>query len=137
MDENGAAEPGNARPGVVVEFDDEIVEVVAAVEPIAWFIGRPAERTVITAILGGFAPGIVRADPARREQGARAWQAIGPPPQTDGMKTPGGRGAVALTLGCLDPGTAERHPQRLEGLGAGEQPTLRAPARPGADADEA
>lgn len=66
MDEHGTAAAGHARPGVVVDFDDHVVEAVATLEPVAWFIGRAPEVPVIAAVGGILAPGIARADPPRR-----------------------------------------------------------------------
>ena len=59
MNEDGAAMAGHARARVMVDFDDEIVKPVAALEAVAWFIGRPPERPVVASVLGVFAPGIV------------------------------------------------------------------------------
>jgi len=48
MDEDGAAQPGHPRPGVVVDLDDQVVEAIPPAEPVAWFIGRAVERAVVT-----------------------------------------------------------------------------------------
>lgn len=106
MDKHGAAPAGHARPSIMVDFDNQIVEAVVAAQPVAWFIGRPAERLVIAAIQGVLAPGIVAPDPAHRKQCPRPRQAIGPPPQADGMKSAGRRAAVAFVLRRLDSGAA-------------------------------
>ena len=42
MDEHRAAAAGDARPGVVVDLDDEIVELVGAPQPVAGLAGRAA-----------------------------------------------------------------------------------------------
>jgi hypothetical protein len=39
MQEHRTAAPSNARPRVVIDLDDEVIEAVCAHEPIAWFIG--------------------------------------------------------------------------------------------------
>ena len=39
MDEYGAATAFDARPRIVVDFHDEIVQMIGAAQPIAWFIG--------------------------------------------------------------------------------------------------
>ena len=39
MHEHGAAAAGDTRPGVVVELDDEVVETIGALQPVA---GGPA-----------------------------------------------------------------------------------------------
>ena len=71
MNEHGAAVARHARAGIVVDFDDQIVETVVPLQPIAWFIGRPPEGSVIAAFRGVLAPGIVATDPAHRQQGSR------------------------------------------------------------------
>ena len=40
MDEHRAAPPGHPRPRVVVDFDDEVIEMVVPPQPVAGFIGR-------------------------------------------------------------------------------------------------
>ena len=134
VNEYGAAAAGYPGAGVVIDFDDQVVEAVVAAQPVAWFIGRPAERAVIAAIRGVLAPGVVRPDAAGRQQGSRPHQAVGPPPQPHRVK-PAGRGpAVAFALARFDAGTAKRDGK---GFRAGKQPTPRAPARPGANANDA
>ena len=109
MDENGAAAAGHARPGIVVDFDDYVVEAVAAAEPVAWFIGRAPEAVVIAPVVRVLAPGIVRADAADRQQCPRPRQAIGAPPQPHWQKSAARGAAVAFALIGLDAGAAERH----------------------------
>ena len=46
----------------VVDFDDQVVKPIGALEAVAWFIGRPPERSVVAPVLGVFAPGIVSRD---------------------------------------------------------------------------
>ena len=58
MDEHGAAPAGDAGPRVVVDFDEEVVEVVVAPEPVAWFIGRAPERPVVAPVGRVLAPGV-------------------------------------------------------------------------------
>jgi hypothetical protein len=70
MQEYSAAATGNARPSVVVDFDNQIVEAVGAPQPVAWFIGRPVEGPVVAPIGRIFAPGVVRANAPDRQQGA-------------------------------------------------------------------
>ena len=76
VDEYGAAAAGDARPGVVVDFDDQIVEVVGAAEPVAWFIGRAPERSVVAPVGGSshqasFGP-MRRTGSQRRGRGRRS-----------------------------------------------------------------
>ena len=71
MNEYSAAVAGNARARVMVDFDDEIVKPIVALEVVAWFIGRPPERQVVAPVLGVFAPGIVRSYATDRQEGTR------------------------------------------------------------------
>jgi len=80
MDKHGAAAAGHARSGIVVDFDDQVVETVVPPEPVAWFIGRPAEEAIIASIRGVLAPGVVAPYPTNGEQGRWPRQPIGPPP---------------------------------------------------------
>jgi len=134
MDEDRTAQPGDARPAVVIDLDHEIVEAVVAAEPVAWFIGRAPEMAVIAPIRRVLAPGIVRGDPTRRQQCARPGQPVGSPPQPQRTKPAGRRAAIAFALCCPDSGAAERHRDRSA---AGEEPALQAPARPSTDSDDA
>lgn len=134
MDENSAAAAGHARPGVVVDFDDHVVEVIVSAKPVAWFIGRPPEGLVVAPVVRVLAPGIVRPDAAHGQQCPRPRQAIGAPPQPQWAKSAARGAAIAFALIGSDAGAAERNGRRKR---AGQQPTLRFPARPGADADRA
>jgi hypothetical protein len=64
--------PGDARAAVMVDFDNQIIKPVGTLEAIAWFIGRPPERPIVTAIHWVLAPGIVGRYAPDRQQGARA-----------------------------------------------------------------
>jgi len=120
MKEDGAAAAGHARPRVMVDFDDQIVEGIVPAKAVAWFIGRPAECLVIAAVRGVLAPGVVVPYPAHRQQRSRPSQAIGPPPQADGVKPARRRATVALAFERLDAGAAQCNLRRLECRGAGE-----------------
>ena len=102
VDENCTTQAGDARPGIVVDFHNEIVEAIASAQAVAWFIGRPPESPVVAPIPGIFAPGIVWPDSANRQQHARPDQAIGPPPQLDRMKPAGWRRAVTFPFRRFD-----------------------------------
>jgi hypothetical protein len=132
MDKDGAAAAGNARPRVVVDLDNEVVEAVVPAQPVAWFIGRALERPVVAAVCRIFAPGIAGTDSANRQRSPRARKPLGAPPQANRAKPAGWRRAVAFALVGLDAAPAERDSQRV---GTGEEPTLRSPAWPGPDAD--
>jgi hypothetical protein len=40
MDKHGTAASGNTRPRVVVDFDNQIIEMVGATQPVAGLAGR-------------------------------------------------------------------------------------------------
>jgi hypothetical protein len=102
MNKYSAAVAGNTRPGVMIDFDDQIVKPIGTLEAVAWFIGRPPERAVVAPVLGVFAPGIVRRNSPDRQEGMRARQAVRPPPQPNRMKLAGRRGAIAFAFRRLD-----------------------------------
>jgi DNA-binding response OmpR family regulator len=134
VNENRAAKAGDARAGIVVDLDNEIVEVVLAAEPVAWFIGRALKGVVIAAIGRVLAPGVVRRDPAGRKAGLRAFQAIGAPPQADGMESSNWRTVVAFALRGPDSAASEGDLQRFA---ARNEPALRPQTRPGSNANRA
>jgi hypothetical protein len=78
MDEYGAATPGDPRPPIVVELHDEVVEVIAAPEPVGAFFGL--DRTVVAAVGRVFAPGVTRSDAPDRQECPRPRRPIGAPP---------------------------------------------------------
>ena len=134
MDKDGAAPAGHARPRIVVDLDNEIVEAVFAPEPIAWFIGRAPKGPVVAPVARIFAPGVGAADPAHGQRGSRRRQPIRPPPQPQRAKAAARRTAIAFALVGSDAAAAERdrHAQ-----GAGAEPALRWPAGPRPDMDRA
>jgi hypothetical protein len=107
----------------VIDLDDEIIEVIVALEPVAALPGIEPHRLVVMAISWVFAPGVLGLDGANRQMSARPGMAVGPPPHLPGPKRPPGGAAVALAL----VGQNAAAPQRdRQGLSAGGQP---APAR--------
>ncbi len=50
----------------MVDFDNEVIEIVGAAEPVTRFIGRPPKGPIVAPIVGILAPGVVWADPANR-----------------------------------------------------------------------
>ena len=112
MNKDSAAVAGHARAGVMVDLDDKIVKAIAALEVVAWFIGRPPERPVVASVLGVFAPGIVRRYAPHRQKGTRTRQAVCPPPQPNRMKSAGRRGAIAFAFRRLDAGAPQSRANR-------------------------
>lgn len=134
VNEDGAAAPRYARSQIVVDFNDKIVEIVIATQPVAWFIGRPMKWPVIAAVGGVLAPSVVEADRTHGQECPRPSQTIGSPPQPNRMKAAGRGAAIALALAGLDPTAAQRNPQRP--LGSGYQPPPGAAARAGAEVND-
>jgi hypothetical protein len=64
MDKHGAAPARGPGPRIVVDFDNEIIEVVGAAQAVPWFTGRPLEWAVVAPIGGVLAPGVQRTDAA-------------------------------------------------------------------------
>src|SRR5262245_60412369 len=107
MHEDRATASGHPRTGIVVDLDDEVVEVVAAPQPVAWFIGRAPERPIIAAVRGIFAPGNIAGNALRRQQSFGPRRPVRPPPQPPEPKPAPRRAAVALALVGADARAAE------------------------------
>ena len=133
MDEHRTAPAGDARPGVVVDLDDEIVQPVATPQPVPWFIGRPPERTIVAPVGRILAPRDIRGQPACRQARRRTRQAVGPPPQPAQPEAAQRGAAVALPLVGQDAAAAEHDRDRPT---AGQQYAPGAASGPGADADQ-
>jgi DNA-binding response OmpR family regulator len=133
MHEYGAAASRNARAGVVIDLDDEVVEAVIAPQSIAWFIGRADEGPIVPAIDGIIAPCEPWGDAARRQQGPRPQEAVGPPPQAEQAKAAARGPAVAFSLVGADARSPQddRHGERSR-----QQHAAGAIARPGAHPDQ-
>src|ERR1043166_4442969 len=108
MQEHGAATPGNAGAGVVVDLDDEVVEVIFAPQAVAALAAPAPDRAIVMAVGGVFAPGILGANRANVKMRLGADVTVGAPPQAPGMKDAARGAAVALALVGLDAATAER-----------------------------
>ena len=79
MQEHGAATAGYPWAGVVIDFDDEIIEVVLARQPVAGLVANQADGLIVMAVPWVLAPGVLRADGADRKQRRRPWMAVGAP----------------------------------------------------------
>jgi len=133
MHEHGAASACHPGAGIVVDFDDEIVEVVGPPKAVAAVGGCPSKRSVIPPVGGIFAPGEVGGDAVGGQQRSRVPVAIGPPPQADQPKSaPRGR-AVALEFVGADTPSAEHDRERQR---TREQDALGRAARSGPHPDQ-
>ena len=112
---------GDERPGVMVDFDDHVVEVVDPGKSVAWFTGRASHGMIVPSVCWVFAPRIFAANAANRQQCPRLKHSIGAPPQANRVK-PATRGAaIAFALVGLDAGPAKRDGYSRY---TGEQPSL-------------
>src|SRR6185312_6710185 len=96
MQEHGAAAAGYPRAGVVIDFDDEIVEMVLAREPVAGLVADQADGLIVTAVPRVLAPGVFGPDRPDRQKGPRSRMAVGAPPQLQRAIDASGSAAVAL-----------------------------------------
>ena len=123
MQKYRAATAGDARRAVVIDLDDEIVEVVVALEPVTAVIPIPPHRLIVMAALRIFAPGVFGPDGANRQERTRPRMAVGAPPQLPGPEDAPWGAAIAFTLVGPDAATPKGDRDRLPARG---QP---APAR--------
>lgn len=128
VDEYGAAAVGDARPRVVVDLHDEIIEVILPPQPVA---GRSLDEPngpVVAPVGRVLAPGVRRANPSHRQ--ARAWAraAVGPPPHAQRAETAARGRSVAFDFIRLDAAAPERH---LQTQRPGDEPSPAPVSSPG------
>jgi hypothetical protein len=111
MNEHRAPAPGHPGPDIMVDFDKQVIEGVAAPQPVAWFIGRPHDGTIVTSVAGVFTPGGGLRNAPGRQQGARTRQPVRPPPQSQRAKPAARRPAIALAFIRFDAAAPQRHRQ--------------------------
>lgn len=132
MQEYRAAAADDARRGVVIDLDDEIVEVVVALEPVAAVIAIQPYRPVVTAAMGVLAPAVLWLDGANRQEGPRPRVPVGAPPQSPRPKGAFRGPAVALALVGNNSAAPKGDRDRLS---ASRKPAPAGIARGGADPD--
>src|SRR5215831_733959 len=112
MHEDGTTTTGDARTGVMVEFDHDIVEAIVTPQPITLASGRRAHRPIVPPVARVLAPSIDGADASRRQSRRGAWGAIGAPPDPLQAKSSARRRPIALALIGGDAAASERHRDR-------------------------
>jgi len=127
VNEHRTPAPSHPGPDIMIDFDEEVVESIATPKPVAWFIGRPGDGTIVIPICGLFTPGGSLRNAPGRKQGARAREPIRPPPQSQRTKPAARRPAVALALIRSDAPPPHRNRQDQ---GSGAQQALRFAPRP-------
>ena len=108
MQEHGAAPPCDARPGIVVDLDDEIVEMILPRQTITILAGQALDRAVVVPIGGIFRPSVGRTDRPDRQIGLRPGVPVGAPPQPHRPEAAAGCSAVAFELVGLDSAASKR-----------------------------
>src|SRR6187401_3129568 len=76
VDEHRAAPPGHPRTCVMAYFNNEIIEMVCAPEPVTGAVSRYQHMAIVAPARRVLAPGVLRPDPARRECGRRPRAAV-------------------------------------------------------------
>jgi len=123
VEKYGAAPSGDAGSPVVVNFNNEIIEVVGAAEPISWFSGRAPERSIVAPVGRVLAPCVQWTDAARRQPRQRPQLAIRPPPYSERAKaapspsrlsarTPARPSATGMASGPANSQPCDRRPGR-------------------------
>src|SRR6266700_583603 len=97
------------RPAVVVDLDDEIIEMVGALEPVAALLASAPDPLVVVAIPGVLAPGVRPSDDPGRQECLRPAVAVASPPQLSRPIAAPGGAAIALALVGQNAAAPERH----------------------------
>ena len=134
MKEYRAAEAGDARGGVVIDFDYEIVKVVVAPEPVSTGVAAEPDRSIVLAAGGILAPAILGAYGSSGQEGLWPRVTVGAPPQTQRVENASGRSAIALALVGKNASASQRNRHHLL---AGGQPAAPPIAGSSADSDRA
>jgi len=116
MNENRAAAFCYTRAGVVVDFNNEIVEMIVAPKPVAFRAWRELEGAVIAAVERILAPGVVLCDSPNGQRRLRPRHAVGAPPQPQRPEAPARRGKIAFEFVAFDSAAAERDRMRSPGI---------------------
>jgi len=113
VQEHRAAAAGDTWPRVVVDLDDEIIEMVGALEPVAALLASAPDPLVVVAIAGVLAPGVRAGDDPGRQRGMFAAGCGGrPPPQLPWPVAAPGGAAIALALVGQNAAAPQRHRNR-------------------------
>src|SRR5260370_41605930 len=117
MQKYRAAAAGDARGAVVIDLDNEIIEVVVTLKPVAAASAFGPYWLVVVAACGVFAPGVFRSEGANRQKCPRPRMAVGAPPQLPRPESAFGGPAITLALVGPDAAVPERDRDRLPARG--------------------
>jgi hypothetical protein len=96
MDKHRAPSPDHARPRVVVQFDNQIIELIGAPKPVTKSLRWYCDVAIVAPVCRILAPGVAVPDAAGREQRCGPRHAVGAPPQPFEAENAARRCAVAL-----------------------------------------
>lgn len=108
MEKYSAAAAGDPRPGIVINLDDEIVEMVVASKPVPGIALLQADRLVIAPVVRVFAPGILGANRSNGKEGVWPRMTVRAPPEPTRLEGAFWRTTIALTFVGQDAGAPER-----------------------------
>jgi hypothetical protein len=80
MDKNRGAAPGDARPSVVIEFDNKVIKSVGTREAIGLGVFGDHNTLIVPAMARILTPAVVGSDASHRQVRPRPRVTIGPPP---------------------------------------------------------
>src|ERR1700710_1208914 len=109
MQEYRAAPPSDARMGIVVDLDNEIIQVVVAPEPVSAQSRVQPHRLIVVPAGRIFTPGVFRSDGAHRQKCAGTRMAVGSPPQLPRPERAFGGAAIPFAFVSLDAAASQRH----------------------------
>src|SRR5438445_3003748 len=109
MQEHGAAAAGYPWAGVVIDFNDEIVEMVLARQPVAGLVADQTNGLIVVAVSRVLAPGVFGPDRPDRQIGPRPRMAVGAPPQLQRIVRAPRGAAIALPFVGQDAAATKCH----------------------------
>ncbi len=125
-----AAAPGNPRAAIVINFYNQIIEMVLARKPVPGAAGRHLDASIVARVGRILAPGVIWSDPPYRQPSGRPRAAFRVPPQANKTETAARGRPIALPLVRQNAAPAESDRKNMRT--GGEQPTA-ARRRRGAD----
>ena len=109
MDKHRTAVPRHAGLCVVVDFNNQIIELIVAPQPVTGAVWRYRDVAIVAPVSWILAPGVARADSPPWEQRDRARHAVGAPPQPPEVKNAARRCAVAFPFVRPNAAATERY----------------------------
>lgn len=108
MNEYRAAAPGDARTPVMIDFNNNIIEMVGPDKTVSGCPGRPSDRAVVIAVGRVFRPRVVWPNPAQGKECAGRQAAVGTPPDSHRTEPATRRPPIPLAFIGDNAGSPER-----------------------------